>query len=408
MSGGPVGDVVVPRINANDDTYTVIDWLFSDGDEVPEGAVVVVVETSKATEDILCESGGILHRVVDEFGECAPGDVIGHVFADDADRLRFVDAVRGGAPGAEDGSPAGAAGPAVETLPAPADEVTITKPARSRAAELGIPLARLRTLGKAFVRAADVESLVGVAADVEEPPGRRPEDEPPAAAGTTLEIPRVQRLVSSVVSRSNQEVPTGYALLRVEVDRALALTRRLTSEHREMIGLPELLVVALAALRPAHPLFFARRLDDRRAWVEDGAHVGVTVDVGTGLFVPVMRDAHQLNVVEVAQQLEAFRRRARTSSFRPKDLVGGSIMLSLHCEPDVVMAAPIVHPGQTCVVTLPGAQQWPVATVDGLGVRTVVHLGVSYDHRLVNGREAVAFGTGVKALLEDPETLCGA
>lgn len=128
------------------------------------------------------------------------------------------------------------------------------------------------------------------------------------------------------------------------------------------------------------------------------------MDVGTGLFVPVLRDVARLSIGVIAETLHQFRVNALNESFHEPDLTGMNLMLSLHNDPDVVLATPIVHPDTTCVVCFAGIQQELTPNEAGkVGARRVVNIGVSYDHRVINGREAVLFLQAVKSGLEYPE-----
>lgn len=114
----------------------------------------------------------------------------------------------------------------------------------------------------------------------------------------------------------------------------------------------------------------------------------------------------ELTCAEIAETLMDFRSRAGGEGFRAGELAGGTIVVSLHTDPDVVLAGPIVFPGQTCVVAIGGTQDELALDTDGRVVtRRFVNLSAVYDHRVVNGREAVAFLQAVKAALESPEHL---
>lgn len=360
-------EVVVPKLNNNDATYTLVEWLCEDGAPVRAGDPLVVIETSKAASELECEQDGVLHRVAGELTECAHGETIARVFATDEERRSFLAA-------------------AAQEAPAP-DGLVITSSARELADSLGIDDERLLAIGKPVVRRADVESLAAPATDVHE-------------------LPRSQRGVAAVVTAAHRDIPAAFAAIRVEVDTALRAARAVSKRTGTLVGLPELVIMAIAARLPDFPLFFATPLDEGRVRLAATADVGVTVDVGTGLFVPVVRDAATRSVAEVADRMLDYRARALTGELDESDLTDANIMLSLHTDEDVVVAAPIVHPGQTCVVCLPGVQH--ELTLDDAGdlvTRRVVQLSICYDHRTVNGQDAVAFLKAVKEDLADPDHL---
>ncbi|TDC90750.1 dehydrogenase, partial [Nonomuraea deserti] len=201
-----------------------------------------------------------------------------------------------------------------------------------------------------------------------------------------------QRAVGRTVSLSHRTVPAAFAAIKVDVGEAIAAARDLTRRLRMLVGLPDLLISAVARLHHDFPLFFATLVDEGAARVPESPHVGVTIDLGTGLYVPVIRDANAKSVTEIAGELGAYRRLAQRGGFREEQLAGGNIVVTLHHDAGIVMAVPIIFPGQACAVALTSPQPE--------GERTVAVVGLSYDHRLVNGRDAVLFLQALRETLE--------
>lgn len=358
-------DIEVPKLNTNDTAYVLVDWLAEDGQAVQAGDPVAVVETSKATEELYCEHDGLLHRLVAAPADCGPGDVIARLFASAADRQEFLAAF---VPSGE---------------PAPEARYTLTEPARLLAEEHGLTSAALSGLGVRVVREADVRTLLS------------------SADRRTYTPNRAQRGVAAAVSRSHQEIPAAFTAVVVAVDPAIAAARELSDRTEALIGLPELLVAVLGRLPERFPLCFGAPTAEGTLLLPEGAHVGVTVDVGKGLYAPVVKDAGKQPLAEVSGLLMDFRVKAMREDFRADDLDGANILLSLNNDDDVLFAQPIVFPGQTCAVALGGVRQEAVFAADGtVAPRSVAVLGLAYDHRFVNGSTAVAFLKAIKAALE--------
>ncbi|MFI7638048.1 2-oxo acid dehydrogenase subunit E2 [Nonomuraea sp. NPDC049400] len=347
-------EIRVPKLNTNDEAYVLLEWLVADGAPVRGDEVVASVETSKTVEELVGGHDGILVHLLPAGAECAPGQPIARVAA-------AHDAV--------------ASPPAPDPAP-PSGVPLITAPAQALIDELGIDPARVRALPVKVVRRADVERLAAAS--------------PPGASLRTLS--GNQRAVGRTVSLSHQTIPAAYAAIKVDVGRAAAAARDLTRRLRKLVGLPDLLVAAVARLHEDFPLCFAALRDESTAAVPGSPHVGVTIDLGTGLYVPVIRDAHRKSVEEIAGELAGFRRQAQHGGFRQEQLDGGNIVVTLHHDPDIVMAVPIVFPGQACAVALTSPQRE--------GERMVAVVGLAYDHRLVNGRDAVLFLQALKEVLE--------
>jgi 2-oxoglutarate dehydrogenase E2 component (dihydrolipoamide succinyltransferase) len=378
-------EITIPKLNNNDTSYILVEWVIGDGEEVAPDAPIAVVETSKAAEELVAEKGGVLHHVVGLNAEVELGAVIGRVFDTEQERQEYL-----------------AAGRHTQETDEPVGEVVVTKSARDAAGELGIDLAELRGLGKKVLKRRDVEEFA--AARSAEAPA---EPAPGEQAGTErVTLSRAQRAVGEVVARSHQTIPAAFAVIKVPVDAALRWCADVATRSDGAPGLPELLVKAIAGLRERYPLFFGHYEADGTVSLTGGAHVGVTLDLGKGLYIPVVRDAGNRPLTEVTDALMDFRISALRGTFQESELTGGNITISLSNDDGIVLARPIIFSGQTCMVCLCATQEEVYRTSEGdVDVRRFVNLGLTYDHRVVNGRDATAFLGELRAVLAD-EAAC--
>ncbi|GAA3388811.1 2-oxo acid dehydrogenase subunit E2 [Cryptosporangium minutisporangium] len=373
-------EVRIPKLNSNDTTYTLVSWLVAAGAAVRAGDLVATVETSKAAEDLASDADGVLHQLIGEGSDCAVGQVIGRVLPVSVDPA--------GAATATDGD----AGP------------IITEPARRLMAERGIDLAAVRALNRPLIRTADIEALAPRA----EAPDSAPA-EAGAESGRVEPLSPVQRAVAAVVSASHRSIPTGFVAIRVPVDAALRHAQELTGVHRCLIGLPELVVASLGAVAERFPYCFGAYVEPDAVRLAERIDVGVTIDVGQGLHVPVVRDVAATPLADIAKTLMRFRLTAMRGTFRAGDLTGASVLLALHTDEDVSVAVPMVLPGTVCALSLGGNER--VVQLDAAGApvaHTVVQLGVAYDHRVVNGAQAVELLRAIREVLLAPATLAPA
>lgn len=381
-------EITVPKLNNNDANYDLVEWLAEDGATVAKDEDLLTLETSKAAEDLVSEHDGVLHHAVKAGEQVPPGAVIGRIFADEAAREAFLTADTGA--GTASGSGSGSAADAA--MLGEGTDFVLTAAARAQAAEAGITEEELRSLGKRIIKGSDIEALAARRAKVDELPDNR------------LELSQHQRAIGAVVTESHRSVPASFTVVRIRVDAAEAAARELSARSGTMVGLPAVLITRLAALRESFPAFFATYHEDGYALLAEQSHVGVTVDLGNGLYIPVVRDADRLSAVEVAEQLEDFRFSALRGSFRGSELMGAALTLSLNNDEDVLLTQPIIFPGQTCMVSLGGVQSGLELAADGsVFAARYVHVGIAFDHRVVNGREAVQFLQALKKALQAPD-----
>ena len=293
----------------------------------------------------------------------------GRLFADERQRQDFL-----------------AAHPPAAEVPA---EPLITEPARKLIEEHGIGLDDLRAIGKKLIGTADVQRLV-------ERSERR-----------VHRLSAGQLAVAEVVTTSHRTIPAAYGVVSVTVDDALAALRAYAEREKTAVHLPELLIRGLAGLVAEFPLFFAAFQEDGSAVLAGEARVGVTVDVGHGLVIPVLAGAQLSSPATIARAMTAYRGKALRQRFTGAELAGATVAVSLPAG-DVLLAQPIVPPGLSCMVALGATHAVPdLDAAGGLVRRQVAYLGLSYDHRLINGRDAALFLGALKSAVESPGKLLG-
>lgn len=381
-------ELLLPKFNNNDEGCVLVGWTVDDGAAVSADAVVAEVETAKALEELVADADGVLHRLVEAGAHCEFGRPVGLLFDSRQERDDYLAAAvvttasEGEGEGEDhDGGP----------------EPMLSDAARTLAQDHGIRTEQLRTLGKRVVKASDVQRLIDQ--------GFMDQEAASVAAGASADAvvvslsPR-QRAVAAVVSEAHRTIPAAFAAIAVD------LTAFRATRGGAPYGLVELLVKAIAARHADFPLFFATSGADHTLTLASAANVGVTVDVGTGLFIPVLKDAAHRPIGELTDDLMDFRVSALRQNFREDAFADEAITLSLHNDPDIILAAPIVHPGRTCVVTLCAERSEVALTEDGMPfTRPVTTVAATYDHRYLNGRDAVRFLTAVKQDLETADAI---
>lgn len=378
-------DITVPQLNTNDAHVVLVEWCVPDGAEVEAGEVIAILETSKAAEDLEAVEGGILLPTAKAGSEIAPGTSIGMLCPDKVTYDR-VSAER-----------------------APSDEAdaaafTLTDAARALVEHHGISAERLRGLNLRTIRATDLRPLLPSA------PGTGPGPSSAASAPTAAEVEELildqqQLTVAQVVTASHRNIPDASVVVKVGCDELFGALRRYEETEQVTIGAAAVAVAAVAALRARFPRIFAHYHEGRVA-LRPGAHVAVTTDVGSGLYLPVVRDADQRTVLDIAGQLMRFRVNAIRRRFEVADLTGSNIAVTLHVDAGVVLAIPVIPPDVAAAVSLCAIQDELVLDPDG-GVRrrSYLNLAMTYDHRLINGADAMLFLTELRDSLESQQAV---
>lgn len=388
-----MADVIVPQLNANDTHVVLVEWCVPDGAEVAADDVIAILETSKAAEDLLADEPGILLATVKAGAEIKPGTPIGTLCPDKAtyDRLSARLLSAQGSPASAD-TTANAAGAAADP--------TLTDAARAVVERHGISAEQLRGLNRRTIRVADLAPLL--------PPEPGPESGPPhaAVAGVgELTLDQQQVTVAQVVAESHRTIPDASVVMKTGADELLGALRRYEESEQVTVGIAAAVLAAVAALRARFPRIFASYRDGR-VTLAAGAHVAVTTDVGTGLYLPVVTDADQRTVADIAERLMRFRINAVRRRFEVSDLTGANIAITLHTDPGVVLAIPVIPPNVAAALSLCSVQEETVLDEDG-GVRrrSYLNLAMTYDHRLINGRDAVLFLSELRDSLESRHSL---
>jgi 2-oxoglutarate dehydrogenase E2 component (dihydrolipoamide succinyltransferase) len=354
-------EITIPTLNANDVEYEFVEWLVAAGEPVSAGQPVALIETSKAAEELEAGADGRLDHALPAGTRYRPGTVIGWVL------------------GAGERRPAGDGQPAVAAAEQP-DGPVLTASARELIAQHNVTSERVRALGKRVVRGADVLDLLGAEA-------------PTAQAGDPgtqlLPLSRLQQAIAATVT-SSLAVPAAFTLVKIYLPEA-----------GDRPGVAEQVIHATAALREQYPAFFGRLTGQGTLAVSPGAHIGITFDLGHGLYMPVLRHAQTLSMREISTALLRFSVQARRGRFTASELSGCNIGMTLHTESAVVFAQPIIHPGTSCALAVCATlDEYRPAPDGSMRLRQLFHLGISYDHRVINGRDAVLFLDAIKRAIE--------
>jgi 2-oxoglutarate dehydrogenase E2 component (dihydrolipoamide succinyltransferase) len=394
-------DIIVPTLGESVSTATVARWLKKAGEAVAADEPLVELETDKVTVEVNAPSAGVLAAIsANEGAEVEPGAVLGSITAG------------AGAPAAR---PAAAA-PAATPAPAPAPAL-----AAAPAAHAPMPAAA-KLMAEQNITAAQIGQ--GSAKD-----GRIAKGDvlsfmanPPAAAPTaTARAPRtlaqgeervkMTRLRTTIARRLKEAQNTAAMLTTFnEVDMGAAMALRseykdaFEKKHGVRLGFMSFFVRACVVALKEFPAVNAE-IDGDDVVYKNFVNMGVAVGGPAGLVVPVVKNADQMGFAQIEKTIGDFGKRVRDGQLKLEEMAGGSFTITNGGVYGSLMSTPILNPPQSGILGMHKIQDRPMAMGGKVEIRPMMYLALSYDHRIVDGKEAVSFLVRVKECIEDPRRL---
>jgi len=387
---------------------TVATWHKKPGDAVKRDDLIVDIETDKVVLEVLATADGVMGAIVKNEGDVVLSDEL----------LGTMDA--GGAAAAS--APAAAAAPAQAAAPAAAaagDEDAIAAPAaRKLAEESGINLANVKGTGKDgritkedVVAAVEAKKSAPAAAPA---PAKAPAAAAPVfAAGDRVEKRVPMTRVRATVAKRLVEAQSNMAMLttfnEVDMTEVMALRSRYKDQFEKAhngvrLGFMSFFVKAATEALKRFPAVNAS-IDGADIVYHGYADVGVAVSSDRGLVVPVLRNAELMSLAEIEGGIATFGKKARDGKLSIDEMTGGTFTITNGGTFGSMMSTPIVNPPQAAILGMHNILQRPMAINGQVVIRPMMYLALSYDHRLIDGKEAVTFLVTIKNLLEDPARL---
>lgn len=424
-----MSEILVPDLGESISEGTIYKWLVKEGDTVGQGDVLAELETDKVNLEISAEVEGVISTILRQAGEnVAVGEAIGIIGAASGSTPQAA------ASEAEAPKAAPAGGNAVEAAaPVAAPEVPAAggdshaalaspgarKLARERGIDLGEVSARdpIGRIGQADVSGHGAAAPQS-AAPVAPAPQGKPEPAKPAASkatpdeGKNVERKRMSRRRLTIASRLVEAQQTAAMLTTFnEVDMTAILDIRkrrkdaFKEKHEVGLGFMSFFTKAVIGALKTYPLLNAE-IDGEDLVVKKFYDIGIAVAAKEGLVVPVVRDADRLSFPEIERQIGELASKARANTLSLSELQGGTFTITNGGVFGSLLSTPILNTPQVGILGMHKIQLRPIALDEERTVnRPMMYIALSYDHRIVDGSEAVSFLVKVKELLEDPEAL---
>ncbi len=425
-------EITVPTLGESVTSATVARWIKHEGEAVAADEPLVELETDKVTVEVSSPAAGVLASIAAQEGSEVPVGALLATLEPNAGAAASPAAKAAPLPAAAEPAPAvaeaeapqqqqrAAANPPAGVHPPPRPLGPVARPASPppqpfpAAAKL-IEENRLATAdigdgsGKdGRITKGDVLAFLNRPAPAASPPAARP----PRAAEPREERVRMTRLRRTIAARLKEAQNTAAMLTTFnEVDMTAVMALR--SEYRDTfekkhdgvrLGFMSFFVKACVAALKEFPAVNAE-IDGDDIVYKNFVHMGIAVGGPAGLVVPVIRDIDAMSFAEIERAIGDFGRRARDGALKLEELTGGTFSITNGGVYGSLMSTPILNPPQSGILGMHKIQERPMVVSGKIEARPMMYLALSYDHRIVDGREAVSFLVRVKEGVEDPRRL---
>lgn len=421
-----MAEVKVPELAESISEGSIAQWLKQPGDHVEKGEYVLELETDKVNVEIISDYTGTLSEHLAEEGDTVQ---VGQAIAIVDENGSAAAAPKAEAPKVEEAKAepvkAEQAAPAKETPKAEAKEASSTQQviaspaARKLAREKGIDLTQVPVadpLGR--VRVQDVEAASNApaaptapAAAPKQAPAAKQAAAPVEVNDDRIEVVKMTRRRQTIAKRLVQ-VQSEAAMLTTFNEVDLSAVMELRNRHKDSfvktndvkLGFMSFFTKAVIGALKKYPLLNAEIQGDH-ILKKNFYDIGVAVSTDEGLVVPVVRDADRKSFAEIEKNISDLAVKARNNKLGLSDLSGGTFTITNGGTFGSLLSTPILNAPQVGILGMHTIKTRPIAVGDQIQNRPMMYLALSYDHRIVDGKEAVGFLVAIKDMLEDPEQL---
>ena len=405
-------EIKVPTLGESVTEATVAKWHKAAGDAVALDEPLVELETDKVTVEVNAPVAGVLAEILAPAGsEVAVGALLGRI-AEGA----------GAAPAPKKAAPVPAPVPAAAPAPKAVEEEPLSPAVRKLIEEKGLDASAIPGTGKdgrltkgdvlAYLEKAPAPAPVPVAAAPAPVPAPAAAQYPPRPAGPREEKVRMTRLRKRIAERLKEAQNTAAMLTtfnEADMGAVMALRAQMqdafSKKHGVKLGFMSFFVKAAVVALREFPAVNAEIAGDEIIY-KNHYDIGVAVGTEQGLVVPVLRDADTQSFAQIEKTIADYGKRARDGKLSMEELSGGTFTITNGGIYGSLMSTPILNPPQSGILGMHKIQQRAMVMPDGsIQARPMMYLALSYDHRIIDGREAVSFLVRIKECIEDPQRI---
>ncbi len=397
-----ITDVVVPQLSESVSEATLLNWKKQPGEAVEADEILIEVETDKVVLEVPAPASGVIKEIVKDDGSTVTS---GEVLA----RIDTEGKAAAPAPAAE---PEPAAAPAATAAPAAASTSSasaIASPAAGKIlADKGVDPSTVEGSGRGG-RITKGDALdAGNAPAKKASPAPAPTLSLDGRAEQRVPMSRLRARVAERLLQSQAENAILTTFNEVSMQAILDLRKqykdKFEKEHGVKLGFTSFFVKAAVAALKKYPMVNAS-VDGKDIIYHGYFDIGIAVGSPRGLVVPILRNADQLSIADIEKQIADFGNRARDGKLSLEELTGGTFSISNGGVFGSMLSTPIINPPQSAILGIHATKDRPVVENGQIVIRPMNYLALSYDHRIIDGREAVLALVAMKEALEDPQRL---
>jgi pyruvate/2-oxoglutarate dehydrogenase complex dihydrolipoamide acyltransferase (E2) component len=402
-------DITIPNLGLTMESAKVVRWLLRSGDEVTEGAPVLVIETDKVTYEVPAPASGFLHPIAPQGKTCSIEETVGYVAKDQEEYERIVKQYPSPeAEGAE--TLAGEESAAVPPSDLPSGDRFKASPlARAMASEHNLDLSSINGTGPGgrIVR-ADILRALEEKAKVA---ARRIEELTEAGPGSrkdvreSIPIRGVRKIIFDNMFQSLSQSAQLTIHTEASAEALLALRDRLTRDGQKISYNAVIVKMAAMALR-LHPKINASVGNDAiQVWKQ--IHIGLAMEANEALIVPVVRTPDLKTIREIDHEIAELVKKLRENRLSPDDLVNGTFTITNLGFAEIDHFTPILRPPESAILGTGRIVKKPVVKNDTVVPEARLALSLTFDHRIIDGAPAARFLKTIKDMIEDPVLMIG-
>lgn len=417
-----MAEIKVPQMGESITEATVADWHFQPGDSFNSGDIIVELETDKVTMEVPAPEAGTLKEIKKESGATVTIDEVLAVFEAGA-------GAGGGSSASESKSEAKSEAPAAAASSSSSSSSnqsgsgalndTIPPGARRLAEEEGVDLSKVSGTGKrGQITKEDVVNYIEQRSKSKSSGGGSPASKPapapsrapkqPGERETVVPMSRLRQRIAERLVEAQQTAAILTTFNEVDMHNLMSMRSKykdsFKDKHEVGLGFMSFFVKASIEALKAYPAVNAE-IRDGNVVYKNFYDIGVAVGGPKGLVVPVIRDADELSFAGIEQEIGRLAGRVKDGSIGLDELQGGTFTISNGGIYGSMMSTPILNPPQSGILGMHNITKRPMVVGDEIKIRPMMYVALSYDHRIIDGKEAVSFLVRLKECIENPERM---